>query len=291
MAAAQRRPGQPGRAVLSGLLGVLAAAAAGLLLLGLLAWVMQPTLLFRPFTNLIGVPSDWGLAYEDVQLTTADGVRLHGWFLPAERRRARLHTLVFFHGNAGNVSHRGATLAIFAALGLDVLIIDYRGYGLSQGRPTEAGLKLDADAAWHWLVAERGVAPADIVLFGRSLGGAVAAGLAARVQPGALIVESSFTDLEAMARLHHPLLARFVPLRYRFRSVDALAQVRCPVLILHSRDDGIVPFAQGKALYAAATAPKGFVELVGGHNEGFLDSQPHYQRALAAFLDGPPAAP
>jgi uncharacterized protein len=280
-----------GRQVLSSLLGMLAALAAGLVLLGLLVWFMQPKLLFRPFPDLIGVPSDWGLAYEDVWLTADDGVRLHGWFLPAERRRARPHTLLFLHGNAGNVSHRGATLAIFAALGLDVLIIDYRGYGLSEGQPTEAGLNLDADAAWRWLVEERGAAPADIVLFGRSLGGAVATALAARVQPGALIVESSFTDLEAMARLHHPLLALFVPLRYRFMSVDALAQVHCPVLILHSRDDGVVPFAQGEALLAAATAPKRFVELVGGHNEGFLDSQPRYQQALAAFLDWRPAAP
>ena len=277
--------------MLSGVLGTLGLLLAGLLLLGALMWLMQPKLLFRPFPDLIGVPSDWGLAYEDVWLTTADGVRLHGWFLPAAERRAAPHTLLFFHGNAGNVSHRGASLAIFAALGLDVLIIDYRGYGLSEGRPSEVGLGLDADAAWRWLVDTRGVAPADIVLFGRSLGGAVATSLATRVTPGALIVESSFTDLMAMARLHHPLLARLIPLRYRFASRDALADVRAPVLILHSRDDGIVPFSEGEALYAAATAPKRFVALVGGHNEGFLESQPHYQQALADFIDWRPAQP
>jgi hypothetical protein len=212
-------------------------------------------------------------------------VRLHGWFLPAPSRRAAPHTLLFLHGNAGNVSHRSASVAIFRELGLDQLIIDYRGYGQSEGRPSETGLYRDASAAWRWLTGSRGIAPADVVVFGRSLGGAVATELAARVRPGALIVESSFTDVPSMARLHHPLLARFVPLRYRFPSAANLARVQSPVLVLHSPDDGIVPFAHGRALHAAAPGPKRFVELVGGHNEGFLSSQPHYQEALAAFLD------
>jgi hypothetical protein len=279
--------------MLGGLLGSLGLLVGTLLLMGTLTWLLQPKLLFRPFPELIGVPADWGLAYEDVWLTAEDGVRLHGWFLPApgpsrQRSGASPHTLLFLHGNAGNVSHRGASLMIFAELGLDVLIIDYRGYGRSQGRPSEIGLNLDADAAWRWLTEERALAPEDIVVFGRSLGGAVATELAARVHPGALIIESSFTDLEAMARLHHPLLAMFIPLRYRFASADALARVRCPVLILHSPDDGIVPYEHGRRLFEIATAPKRFVDLVGGHNEGFIESQPRYQQALAAFLDWRP---
>lgn len=276
--------------MLLSLLTIGAQLAAALLVLGLLVWLLQPKLLFRPFPEMVGDPSHWGMTYSDVQLTTDDGVRLHGWLLPAqppfaERRRARLHTLLFLHGNAGNVSHRGASLQIFAALGLDVLIIDYRGYGQSEGKPSEIGLYRDADAAWRWLTETRGIAPADIVIFGRSLGGAVATALAARVQPGALIVESSFTDLTAMAKLHHPLLTRLVPLRYRFPSAEHLPQVRAPVLVLHSPDDGVVPYAHGRALYAAAREPKRFVDLVGGHNEGFLETQPHYQQALAEFLD------
>jgi fermentation-respiration switch protein FrsA (DUF1100 family) len=266
-------------------MGLALTVFGSLLLVGFLAWLLQPKLLFFPFPEMVGTPADWGFAYEDVWLTTEDGVRLHGWFLPAPNRRAAPHTLLFLHGNAGNISHRSASVAIFRELGLDQLIIDYRGYGQSEGRPSETGLYRDASAAWRWLTGSRGIAPADVVVFGRSLGGAVATELAARVRPGALIVESSFTDVPSMARLHHPLLARFVPLRYRFPSAANLARVQSPVLVLHSPDDGIVPFAHGRALHAAAPGPKRFVELVGGHNEGFLSSQPHYQEALAAFLD------
>jgi fermentation-respiration switch protein FrsA (DUF1100 family) len=274
-----------------GIMGILVTITGTLLLAGVLGWLVQPHLMFRPYPEIVAVPSDWGLQYEEVQLTAGDGVRLHGWFLPNPHRRPAPHTLLFLHGNAGNVSHRAASIAIFAELGLDQLIIDYRGYGRSDGNPSETGLYRDADAAWRWLTETRGVAPADIVVFGRSLGGAVATELAARVRPGALIVEASFTDVESMARLHHPLLAKYVPLRYRFPSAEHLARVRSPVLILHSPDDGIVPFAHGQALFAAAPGPKRFVELVGGHNEGFLDSQPHYQQALADFLDWRPAIP
>lgn len=272
-------------------MGFALTVVGGLLLAGLLAWLLQPKLLFVPFPEMVGTPADWGFEYEDVWLTTDDGVRLHGWFLPAPSRRAAPHTLLFLHGNAGNISHRSASVAIFRDLGLDQLIIDYRGYGQSAGKPSETGLYRDADAAWRWLTGSRGIAPADVVVFGRSLGGAVATELAARVRPGALIVESSFTDVPSMAQLHHPLLARFVPLRYRFPSAAHLARVQSPVLILHGPDDGIVPFAHGQALYAAAPGPKRFVELVGGHNEGFLDSQPHYQEALAEFLDWRPEVP
>jgi hypothetical protein len=276
--------------VIASLLTIAAQLAAGLLLLALLLWLVQPKLLFRPFPEMVAEPSQWGMEYEDVWLTTADGVRLHGWFIHAqppfaEHRRQSPHTLLFLHGNAGNVSHRGASLRIFAELGLDVLIIDYRGYGRSSGRPSEIGLYQDADAAWRWLTQTRGLAAKDIIVFGRSLGGAVAAELAARVQPGAVIVESSFTDVGSMAKLHHPLLTSVVPLRYRFPTVEHLPQVRTPVLVLHSQDDGVVPYDQGRGLFAAANEPKRFVSLVGGHNEGFLDSQPRYQQALAAFLD------
>lgn len=260
---------------------------AGLLLVGSLAWWLQPKLVFRPFPEMVATPADWGMAFEEVWLRTADGVRLHAWFLPApEPREAGPGTLLFLHGNAGNISHRSTSLAIFRDLGLDVLVLDYRGYGRSDGRPDEQGLYRDASAAWDWLITERGLGAQEIVVFGRSLGGAVATELAARERPAGLIVESSFTDLAAMARLHHPLLAAFVPLRYRFPSIGHIARADCPVLVLHSPDDGIVPFEHGRALFAAAPEPKGFVELWGGHNEGFLDSQPGYQQALDGFLTG-----
>ena len=257
----------------------------GLLLAGIALWLLQPRMIFFPMRTLVATPAAYGLDHEDVRITTQDGVELHGWLVPAQTRRDRSpSTLLFFHGNAGNISHRGDSLAIFAALGLDVLIIDYRGYGNSGGSPSEQGLYRDASAAWRWL-RETAQRPAeDIVIFGRSLGAAVAAELAARVDPAGLIVESGFDALPALADYHYPLLARLIPLRFRFPSAEHIARVDAPVLVLHSPDDEIVPYRLGQALYGAASQPKGFVALRGGHNDGFLRSEPGYSRALAAFL-------
>jgi hypothetical protein len=265
---------------------ILTQVLLGLLLLGLLIWWLQPRMLFYPLRALHATPADWGLAYDDVRITTDDGVALHGWLIPApEARAAPPRTLLFFHGNAGNIAHRRESIAIFVELGLDVLIIDYRGFGRSQGSPSEHGLYRDAAAAWHWLTDERGVGADEIVLFGRSLGGAVAIELAARTEPAALIVESSFDRLRHLADAHYPLLSRLIPLRYRFPSVERIAAAGCPVLVLHSPHDEIVPYRLGRRLYDAATPPKRFVELDGGHNDGFLRTQPAYQAALATFLD------
>jgi len=266
--------------------------ALGLLGAGLLLWLYQPRLLYFPMAGQVMTPADLRLAYQDVTIETSDGERLSAWLIPAPPGRPhRDLTLLFLHGNAGNISHRGDSLAIFADLGLDVLIIDYRGYGRSTGSPTEPGLYRDAEAAWRWLVEERGVPPQRILIFGRSLGGAVAArvagGLGASDQtpPAGLIIESSFDDGAALARHHYPLLTAMIPLRFRFPAADWVGRVRCPVLILHSHDDEIVPYAHGRRLFAAAPEPKRFVDLRGGHNTGFLASQPGYQQALAGFLD------
>jgi hypothetical protein len=258
----------------------------GLLLFGLMLWWLQPRMIFFPLERLAATPTDWGLDYQDVELTTDDGVALHGWLVrPASARTTTPRTLLFFHGNAGNVSHRGESIAIFTELGLEVLIIDYRGYGRSAGSPSEPGLYRDAAAAWRWLTETRGRAPAEIVVFGRSLGGAVAVWLAARTAPAGLIVESSFDRMQNLADAHYPLLSRLIPLRAEFPAVEHMKTLRCPLLVLHSPDDEIVPSRLGRRLYEAASVPKRFVELRGGHNDGFLRSQPQYQEALAAFLN------
>ena len=192
--------------------------------------------------------------------------------------------MLFLHGNAGNISHRGESVAIFHALGVDVFIFDYRGYGRSGGRPSEDGLHRDAAAAWAYLTESRGFAARDVVIFGRSLGGVVAARLAAGLKPGALIVESAFTSARDVANAVFPLLSRLVVLRYEFPAAEYIGQVTVPVLVLHSREDEIMPFRLGEGLYAAASEPKTFVELRGDHNTGFLASQPGYGRALQSFL-------
>jgi len=246
-------------------------------------YLMQPRMIFFPMRDLQASPVDWGLAYEEVELLTSDGLRLHGWYLP---QPGASKVLLFFHGNAGNISHRRDSLAIFRRLGLNVLIIDYRGYGRSEGSPDEAGLYRDAEAAWRYLTETRGFAGDDVLLFGRSLGGAVAARLASQVPAGGLILESTFSSARDFARLAFPLMSRLLIMRYRFDTATALKSVSCPVLVLHSPTDEIMPFALGQAVYQAANPPKAFFELRGDHNGGFLLSRPEYQQTLADFVAG-----
>ena len=275
------------------------AYAAAILLLGYLAVVAvvyfsQGRLLYlpdQPGRELPASPADIGLGFEEVTLTAADGVRLHGWHIPAatgpdDRQGAAEDrgVVAFFHGNAGNIGHRLETLDLLHDLGLSTLIIDYRGFGRSQGHPTEAGTYRDAEAVWAHLVEERGVAPGRIVVFGRSLGAAVAARLAARHSPGALVLESAFTSVPELAAGIYPYLpVRWIS-RYRYPTADYAAAADCPVLVIHSSDDEIVPIAHGRAVFRRAPGPKRFLEIEGGHNAGFLNSAATYRAGWSAFL-------
>jgi fermentation-respiration switch protein FrsA (DUF1100 family) len=254
-----------------------------MLLLMVNGWLFlqQPAMIFFPSRIIESTPTDWGLAYEEVDLTGTDGVRLHGWYLPYNHST---RTLLFLHGNGGNISHRGESLRIFHRLGLNVLIIDYRGYGRSEGSPSENGLYQDSRSAWRYLTVQRGIKPQDIVIFGRSLGGAVAAELAAEVQPAALIIESSFSSTRDVAKKIFPLLSRLSYLRYDFDAAAAIKQVHSPILVLHSPQDEIIPYELGEKLYLAANAPKVFQQLRGDHNTGFLQSRPGYEQGLRNYL-------
>ncbi len=252
----------------------------GLLLLNGLMFLLQPSMIFFPFERLEQTPTDWGLGYENVTLKTQDGVQLHGWYIPHKNSE---QTLLFFHGNAGNISHRGDSVKIFHQLGLNVFIIDYRGYGNSEGKANEDGLYKDARAAWLYLRENRALRQQDIIIFGRSLGGAVAAKLAAEVQPAGLILESTFSSARDIANTVFPVLSRLIFLRYDFNTINHIEQVKSPVLVLHSPDDKIVAFRFGKKIFQTANEPKTFVTLRGDHNSGFLMSQPEYARAISAF--------
>lgn len=253
----------------------------GLVLLNGCMYLQQSSMIFFPYATLDQTPAEWGLVYEDVFLDTEDGVRLHGWYIP---RHGSKQALLFFHGNAGNISHRGASVEIFHRLGLNVFIFDYRGYGKSEGKPDEKGLYKDARAAWRYLSKERGFGQEEIILFGRSLGGAVAAKLAAEIQPGGLILESTFSSAKDVANAVFPVLSRLIFLRYDFDTAAHVRRVACPVLVLHSPDDEIIPFRLGEKVFQAANEPKSFVKMRGDHNSGILMSQPDYERALGAFV-------
>lgn len=237
--------------------------------------------LYHPSRELRGTPADLGLPYEWVSLETADGARLSAWWVPADSPRG---VLLFCHGNAGNISDRLDSIRIFNRLGLSLFIFDYRGYGKSNGSPSEQGTYRDAEAAWNYLVQVRQTDPQKIVVFGRSLGGSIAAWVSRANKPQALILESTFISLQEAARDRLPGLFAKLLVPDQYRTLRSLTILHCPVLIVHSRKDEIIPFRHGEALYAAASEPKEFVEIHGSHNRGFLDSQPLYEAALDSFL-------
>jgi len=253
----------------------------GLLLLNVWMYFQQPRMTFYPMREIYQTPENWGLDYENISFRTADGVRLHGWYIPNTQSD---QVVLFFHGNAGNISHRGESIGIFHRLGLSVFIPDYRGYGESEGTPDEQGLYRDASAAWRYLTEEKGFAGDQILIFGRSLGGAVAAGLASQVQARGLILESTFSSARDFARTVFPVLSRLVYLRYDFAVEKNIQQVNYPLLVLHSPDDEIMPFRLGEKVFRSANQPKHFVSLHGDHNSGFLRSQPEYEQELDSWL-------
>lgn len=262
------------------LLAWLAACAA--------AWAWQEALVFHPRRGGGPDPASRGLPFETVQLVAADGVSLHGWYLPRPSGSACGADILFLHGNAGNVSNRLRTLAAFHRRGHAVLIIDYRGYGLSDGVPGEAGTYLDARAAWDHLTAARGVAPAAIVVYGRSLGGAVAAGLVASLpataRPAAVVLESTFASLRAMAAYRYPVLPARWLLRMKYDTLGRLGQLHAPVLIAHSPDDEVVPYHQAELLHAAAPRGTRLTRLNGPHSRAFRRAGEPYLDTLDNFI-------
>jgi len=263
---------------------LLLAMAGGYLLLVVAVYFYQPHLLFLPdlpSRQLTRTPADIDLAYEDVHLQTRDGVRLHGWWVSHPQPRG---TILFFHGNAGNISHRLQTLRLFHQLDYQTLIIDYRGYGQSAGRPSEAGLYADAEAAWRYLRDVRQLSPGEIVLSGRSLGAAVALYLAEQHTPRALILESAFTSIPDMAAVHYGWLPVRWLSRYQFDNRQRIANLDCPVLIVHAKDDEIAPYEQGRQLYQLAPLPRQWLALNGGHNDAQLNDYLTYTRGLQDFL-------
>lgn len=219
---------------------------------------------------------------EDVEIVAADGVKLHGWF--ARAPGSARWTILFFHGNAGNLTHRRSFIAQLRRLPADVLVIDYRGYGKSEGSPSEAGLYADARGAYDYLTRTRGV-PADrIVIFGKSLGGAPAIELATKVPCGGLIVQSSFTSVPEMSKRVIPVIPVGWALRHRYDNLAKVGSIAAPKLFIHSPDDEVVPYEMGRRLFEAAAGPKEFYEASGGHNELIDVEGERYDRRLRKFL-------
>ncbi len=249
-----------------------------------LIYFRQSSLIYYPNVagrGLTATPQQIGLAFEDVELVTEDKIHLHGWFIPSDNAHG---TLLFFHGNAGNISHRLDSIAIFNRMRLNVFIIDYRGYGQSQGQVTETGTYRDAEAAWSYLVETRGIDANKIVVFGRSLGSSIAAWLASQHTPAGLILESSFSSVPSMAQRLYPFLPVKWLAKFSYDTRQYVSNIACPLLVVHSKNDEIIPYAEGRLVFDAAPADKQFLDIRGGHNDGFLVTGRAYVDGLSTFI-------
>jgi uncharacterized protein len=263
-------------------MNVILVIGAGYLTLVLLLYLVQNSMVFFPDRNVTVNPSAVGLSWEDARFETEDGKTLHGWYIPNEDSDV---VFLFSHGNAGNISHRIGFIDLLHDKGISTFIYDYRGYGESEGSPTEKGLYKDIRAAWEYLTGELGYDGSQVILFGRSLGGSVSAHLAQSVNPGGLILESTFTSARDVASNIYPFIPSRI-VRFDFATIEYLQNINTPLLIMHSRDDSIIPFHFGEKLYEAAPEPKHFVELRGGHNDNFMVSGELYFDELGRFVSG-----
>jgi fermentation-respiration switch protein FrsA (DUF1100 family) len=265
-----------------------AALLAGLLWL-MLRWFEHANV-YQPTRTLVARADALGRPFEEARFAARDGTRLHGWFFPAAADSPRRHLAVLHcHGNGGNLSHRLDVAAALLETGVNVLLFDYRGYGLSAGRPSEEGTYLDAEAAHAWLVA-RGFAASDIIAFGESLGGGVAAELARRVPLAGLVLQSTFTSIPDLGAELFPFLPVRWLARIRYDTLAKLPHLRVPVLVMHGRGDTLVRFAHAERNFAAAHPPKRLVELAGDHNDFLEAGRAVFRDGFAAWLAELPAA-
>lgn len=245
---------------------------------------IEERFIFQPAASIGVTPRDIGLAFDDIFFATSDGVRLNGWFVPYAGAR---RTLLWFHGNAGNISHRLDNIRLLHdKVKINIFIFDYRGYGRSDGRVSEEGTYKDGEAALQYLRSKGDIDSKRVVFFGRSLGAAVAAELATREQCLALILETPFTSIREMARVAFPFLPVASLLQTRYDVVEKVARSEVPLLILHGDRDEIVPFAQGRKVFEAAPPPKEFYTIRGArHNDTYMVGGDAYFAVLTDFID------
>ncbi len=254
--------------------------------MGLAGWLrasLAVKFIFFPEKVIELYPTQWELTFEEILFESPDGLKLHGWFFPGGPPN---RTLIYFHGNAGNIGDRLPKIKKLHGLGMNVFLFDYRGYGGSEGKPSLTGAVDDSLAAYRWVVARPDVDPNHIILYGESLGGALALEVARQERHAAVILESTFTSVRDMAKSFYRLIPRFlVPDVYR--SIDTIRQVHEPILILHGLRDGVVPHTMGKRLYEAAPQPKRFVLFPEAtHSDIHEVGHEEYIRAIDEFLSG-----
>ncbi len=247
----------------------------------LFMFFFQKHLVHIPYEQLVKTPLDYGMDYEDLYLNTPDNARLHAWHIPHPKAD---YTFWIFCGNAGNKSYMLDTVRMIHELGHSVFIYDYRTFGPSKGKLTEQAMYQDTKIGWDYLTQTRGIAPDRIVLHGRSLGTAMATWVATKAEPAAVILESGFTSMKAMAKSLYGWLPIDLILRWQYDNLDRITQISAPILIIHSPDDEIVPYAHGQQLFEAANDEKQFLKLSGSHLDGFMENSKTYTEGITAFL-------
>jgi len=241
----------------------------------------QHRFVYYPDPKILHTPKDIDLPFEAVRFQTSDGVSLSGWYIPHPNAKG---TILFCHGNAGNIGTRLGTIAKSHYFGYNFFIFDYRGFGESEGKLSEKGTYLDAEAAWDYLIKERNAEPEKIIIYGRSLGAAIASWLAKEKNPKVVLLECPFQSIKEIGADVYPYLpVRFLS-RFNYNTKEYVQQINCPVLVMHSPEDMTIPFHHGKAVFAAAKEPKVFLELAGDHANGFLVSGNIYDKGVKEFL-------
>lgn len=247
----------------------------------LLVWALQEQMIFPAGSLVDADPGSIGLEFEHLTLATADNEQLDGWWIP---HPTASHTVLFCHGNAGTIADRISTVQVWHGLGLNVLLVDWRGYGRSSGSPSETGLYADGEAMYHYLTNERRIAPTQIIAHGRSLGGGVASYLAQKHDLAGLILESTFTRLADVAQRQLPFVPARLLLRHHFPTIDRLPSISEPIMVIHAEADETIPYDLGEANFAAAGEPKRFLTIHGSHNSGYMLDEARYRHGLRAFV-------
>ena len=245
-------------------------------------WFLQSKLLYHPDRAMDITPKAAGLDFEDITFRSANGKSLHGWFIPRYKARA---TVLFCHGNAGNISHRMAIIQMLYKLDLQIFLFDYQGYGQSDGTPSEQGTYEDVRAAWNLLRNKKKIPHERILVMGRSLGGSIASHLASQVQPKALILDSTFSSFVDIGKAHFSFLPVSLLARFKYTTAENIKNKNYPLLMFHSPTDEVIPFKLGKKCYDTAPEPKTFVKLSGGHNDSFYVSGRKYTKAIQEFVN------
>lgn len=252
------------------------------LIFAFIMYLSQKSFIFHPKKNINCTPADLELEFQTFYITTKDNEKLHSWYIPCNNSKP---TILFCHGNAGNISHRLELIYFFYSLGYSVFIFDYRGYGKSTGTISEIGIHDDIISAWYYLTYKIKVPPSKIILFGRSLGGFVASYLCSNYSPAALILESTFTSIEALASKKFPYLPIKSLLKHKLKTINYIENINTPTLIFHSESDNLVPIEYGNKLYNTIKINnKKFVTLEGAHNDAFYISKDKYKNAIENFI-------